>query len=64
MELVGPPARSDVYRIVAERTSYVPNELVQLRIEVTAREIQAMRKAGTAQCYCEEKNANNKRCPD
>ena len=64
MELVGPPARSGVYRIEADVTSYTPNELVQLRIEVTAREIQAMRKAGTAQCYCQEKNSNNKRCPD
>ena len=52
MTKVAPPERSPVYEFSSSVSSYVPNELVEVELRVTARLIQKKLNAGVLQCEC------------
>ena len=58
MDLVGPPERTDVYRVETDTESWSPGELITVRVLVKSASIVAKRNAGKTQCTC-----IGRRCP-
>ena len=54
MDKVARPERSSVYSLTSSFSSYVPGELIELHLRVTARRIQKKLNAGVRQCQCDK----------